>query len=155
MASALTAANRILEIAKQKGMTLTPLQLMKLTYMSQGWMLALKGRPLFDDDIEAWKYGPVIPTLYQRTKQFGSSVITEQLPAPTGDKLDPEADEILNAVVENYGRFSGAALSNLTHRKGSPWSQVWEEGVTHIEIPTNLIRSHYEKLKEADRVDAA
>jgi uncharacterized phage-associated protein len=155
MASALTAANRILEIAKEKGITLTPLQLMKLTYMSQGWMLGLKGKALFDDRIEAWKYGPVIPSLYQRTKLFGSGPITEQLPAPTGDNLDGDAEEILQSVVETYGRYSGVALSNLTHRPGSPWSQFWKEGVINCEIPVSAIRAHYDKLKDADRVTAA
>lgn len=155
MPSALTAANRILEIAKEKGCALTPLQLLKLTYMSQGWMLGITGKPLFGDRIEAWKYGPVIPVLYHRTKEFGSSAITNQLPAPTGDALDPDANGLLEAVVDNYGHLSGPALSNLTHRPGSPWSKVWREGSTHLEIPVPLIREHYEMLKDADRVTAA
>lgn len=73
MRSALTAANRILQHAGEQGMSLTPLQLMKLTYMSHGWALGILGRPLFNDRVEAWKYGPVIPTLYHKTKEYGSS----------------------------------------------------------------------------------
>ena len=128
---------------------------MKLTYMAQGWMLGLAGRPLFSDRIEAWKYGPVIPALYHKTKEFGSSVITQQLPAPTGEFIDAATDGLLDSVVENYGRLSGIVLSNLTHRPESPWSKVWREGVTHAEIPTEIIRAHYTILKDSPTVFAA
>lgn len=37
----------------------------KLLYFAQGHCLAETGRPLFDDDFEAWEYGPVIPSFYQ------------------------------------------------------------------------------------------
>lgn len=155
MASVRTAANRILELSKTKGIDLTPLQLMKLVYMSNGWMLGLHGLKLFDDKIEAWKYGPVIPTLYHETKEFGASPIRETLPEPVGDKLDPRAVEILASVVDSYGHLSGAALSNLTHKPGSPWAKVWDPDRSHIEIPESVIREHYERLKDADVVTAA
>ena len=57
MTSAVTVANKILELASAKNLKLSPLQLMKLVYMSQGWNLALNDAPLFDDRIEAWQYG--------------------------------------------------------------------------------------------------
>jgi uncharacterized phage-associated protein len=155
MASVLTVANRLLEIANRKGLTLTPLQLMKLAYMSQGWMLGVTGKRLFSDRIEAWKYGPVIPTLYHRTKQYGSESILDQLPAPMGDRIDPDAGNLLDAVIDNYGHLSGVALSNLTHRAGSPWSKVWREGRSHIEIKPSVIQEHYERLKDSDAVWAA
>ena len=155
MTSVLTVANRFLDVAKAKGVSLTPLQLMKLVYMGNGWMLAYTGKPLFDDRIEAWKYGPVIPTLYHQTKGFGSSVITQQLPAPTGDVIDPDAGNLFEVMIDKYGKLSGIALSNLTHRPGSPWSAVWRDGYVHVEIPRDTIRKHYESLKGAPVVHAA
>ena len=155
MTSVLTVANRVLQVAQDRGLPpLTPLQLMKLTYMCNGWMLGIHGIAMFGDKIEAWKYGPVIPVLYHKTKEYGSSVINEMLPAPPGDKLDQRAEAIIQAVVENYGKLSGNALSTLTHRKGSPWFQVWD-GSQHKTISENVIRAHYEKLRDSDTVEAA
>jgi uncharacterized phage-associated protein len=155
MTSVLTVANEILDKADASGMPLSPLKLMKLAYIGQGWALGITGRPLFEDRIEAWKYGPVIPELYRATKKYGSGTVTERLLAPRADRIDAELDGLLASVLEKYGQLSGVALSNLTHRPGSPWSQVWNENIMHNEIPRPLIRAHYEKLRTQDVVDAA
>ena len=58
-------ANEFLRLAKESGQSLTPMQLLKLVFIAHGWMLGLYGEPLISDDVQAWKYGPVIPDLYQ------------------------------------------------------------------------------------------
>lgn len=63
MYDVLTVADTILKIAKSKGKALTPMQLVKLTYIAHGWSLALHEKGLFKNKIEAWQYGPVIPDL--------------------------------------------------------------------------------------------
>ena len=73
--NAQTVADDILKLAKRRGMVLTPMQLMKLVYIAYGWYLAMHNARLFDDRIEAWKYGPVIPNLYHATKHFGGNII--------------------------------------------------------------------------------
>lgn len=157
ISTATTVANEILKIAKRKGLSLTPMQLVKLTYIAHGWALAVLDRDLFGDRIEAWKYGPVIPTLYHSTKQFGRSAIPHALideddPSP----LAPDVNAFLEDVVEKYGHLSGYALSNLTHREGSPWHQVYEDGVMNISIDDALIARHYKQmLDEYRRTSAA
>jgi uncharacterized phage-associated protein len=61
-------ADAILKIAKEQGKPLTPLKLMKLVYIAHGWHMAIENQDLFNNRIEAWKYGPVIPDLYQVTR---------------------------------------------------------------------------------------
>ncbi|MFD2419431.1 Panacea domain-containing protein [Amycolatopsis pigmentata] len=46
--------------------TLSNLKLQKLLYYAQGHYLALTGRPLFDDEIQAWSHGPVVPAVYRQ-----------------------------------------------------------------------------------------
>lgn len=75
MYDVLTVADAILKIAKSKGVSLTPMQLMKLVYIAHGWSLGLRGIDLFRNRIEAWQYGPVMPDLYHATKQFGRNPI--------------------------------------------------------------------------------
>ena len=59
-------ANAILTAARAQGILLTPLQLAKLVYIAHGWWLAHSGQPLSPDEVQAWKYGPLIPALYHR-----------------------------------------------------------------------------------------
>ncbi len=61
--NAITVADELLRLAKRSGISLSPMKLMKLVYIAQGWHLAIKDAVLFGNRIEAWKYGPVIPDL--------------------------------------------------------------------------------------------
>jgi uncharacterized phage-associated protein len=147
MYTAITIADEVLRLAKKAGQELTPLQLMKLVYISHGWSLAVRGVDLFPDRIEAWKYGPVIPDLYQATKLFGRN----QIPMSAIDDAKPHTVdgatlEFLKDVFSKYGGLSGIQLSNLTHKSGTPWSQVYDNGVYGIEIPDEIIKSHYLSL---------
>ncbi|MCK0536567.1 Panacea domain-containing protein [Alcanivorax quisquiliarum] len=71
MYDVLTVADTILKAAKSRDRRLTPMQLMELVYIAHGWNLGMRNIDLFQNRIEAWQYGPVIPDLYHATKQFG------------------------------------------------------------------------------------
>lgn len=61
MAAAIDVAEYILS---QHG-EMSAMKLHRLVYYSQGWHLAWEGHPLFEDEIQAWANGPVIPALYE------------------------------------------------------------------------------------------
>jgi uncharacterized phage-associated protein len=151
--SPVTVANRLLEIAAHKGVTLTPLQLIKLCYMAYGWNLEMFGQRLFDEQPQAWQYGPVIPSVYQKVKQFRDQPIAGRLastewfgnPAP----LSADEDRLLNSVFESYGRFSGIQLSTMTHQPGTPWYQVWHTAGRNAAIPDDLILQHYREIRRS------
>ena len=153
MRSVIAVADEILKIAKRKGVSLTPLQLMKLTYIANGWSLGIRKRPLFSDRIEAWKYGPVIPYLYHFTKRHGRSEIPLEQVELDRSMVEPEISAFLEEVFDKYGHLSGYQLSMLTHKDGSPWEQVYRPDEFGIEIPTSTIRSYYER--ELDRRNPA
>lgn len=152
--SAKTIADDILKLAKRRGLSLTPMQLMKLVYIAYGWHLAMQGSKLFDERVEAWKYGPVIPDLYQATKHFGGSAVPAHLIADSPISR-PDLEVFLDSIVENYGKYSGIALSNLTHRSGTPWHRVYRPNVLNLEIPDDYIREHYQQGLDARRATAA
>ncbi|MBC6413181.1 MAG: SocA family protein [Hyphomonadaceae bacterium] len=145
-----TVADEILKTAKREGLRLTPMQLVKLAYIAHGWSLAIMGRPLFSEPVEAWKYGPVIPALYHATKHHGrnpipSELIDEEAESPLTERVR----SFLEDFVKKYGRLSGVALSSLTHRHGTPWHQVYRKGVGNIPIDDARIAAHYkQKLDE-------
>lgn len=146
------AANFYLERAKSEKHALSPLKLMKLVYIGHGWVLATLNQPLFDEQVEAWMHGPVIPSIYHEFKQFGSNPITRralefdfdsELFVPTLPPSGHQAEEILQLVWTYHKNYSGSQLRDLTHLPGSPWAQVYQQGVRHIEIPQSTIRDYY------------
>lgn len=141
-----TVANRFLEIARTSGDTLTPMQVLKLVYIAHGWMLGLYGRALIKDQVQAWQYGPVIPTLYNSMKDFRSAPVTGMLNAPSGDVLDANEQDLVGQVYSIYGKRSGPALSRLTHAQGTPWHMTYVPGEFGVVIPTDIIEDHYQQL---------
>ncbi|MBV9510077.1 MAG: DUF4065 domain-containing protein, partial [Caulobacteraceae bacterium] len=77
-----TVANRFLELARERGQMLTPMQLLKLVYIAHGWMLGLAGRPLIRDEVQAWQYGPVIPPLYNAVRSYRRDPVSQSLAQP-------------------------------------------------------------------------
>ena len=147
MYDVLIVADTILKIAKAKGKSLTPMQLLKLTYIAHGWSLALRNKGLFYNQIEAWQYGPVIPDLYHSTKSYGRKPIPlKRIGDPNDTQVSPEDYAFLEDVFDKYGHLDGITLSYLTHQAGSPWSQVYQEGARSIKIPNSLIAEYYREL---------
>ncbi|MEO0479042.1 MAG: type II toxin-antitoxin system antitoxin SocA domain-containing protein [Planctomycetota bacterium] len=119
MATVLDVARYIVE----KRGPLSAMKLQKLCYYSQAWALVWdEGVPLFDEDFEAWAFGPVAPTLYachRGVAQVASDLLAE------GDttKLNEQQVETIDAVLEAYGDKSAHWLSELTHSE-KPWKDA-------------------------------
>jgi len=101
---------------------MTNMKLQKLLYYSQSLYLALFDEPLFDDEIQAWRYGPVCPPAYFFYNQFES----KQLPIPQKDELEQiseEAQNLLEEVWEYFGEYHAYDLSGMTHLE-FPWKKA-------------------------------
>lgn len=116
--------------------SLTAMKLQKLVYYSQAWHLARYGRPLFPDEIEAWKQGPVVRSVYERHRQQYSVSAW-----PWGDPsvLDDEERSTVDWVVAQYGHQSAERLSRMTHHE-MPWV-VAREGIPDT-APSTVPISH-------------
>lgn len=155
-------ANYFLDRAATEGKAITPLKLIKLVYVAYGWVLALLGVRLFGERIEAWKHGPVIPSLYHEFKYFGKDPITSRA-LNVDDAFEfggeePRINEkspilpILDKVWAAYRRFSGWALREKTHALGTPWCETYVAGLNRP-IEDDLIAPHY-KQKISEILDA-
>lgn len=110
------------QMDEDAGDLISNLKLQKLVYYAQGFALALYGRPLFPEGIEAWTHGPVVPALYHEYKGHGSAAI----PFPNGIELpnvDEETRELLDEVYAAYGQFSAWKLRDMTHSE-PPWRET-------------------------------
>lgn len=74
-------------------------KLQSVLYFVQAEFLVVKGRPCFDDPIEAWGFGPVIPNVYRQYTIYGGMMILEvKAPIP---HLTKEDQELINGIVKN------------------------------------------------------
>jgi uncharacterized phage-associated protein len=147
--SARAVANEFIRLAAEDRRSLTPLQLIKLVYIAHGWMLALYHRPLINDRIEAWKYGPVIPDLYRELKKYGAGSVPGEISEgrfSSTSPLDEHEKDLVRQVYEIYGKKTGVQLSQLTHERGTPWAATWEPDSMGIPISNDLIAEHYRRL---------
>ena len=128
MHSAIKIAKYFVDRANEtdvKDMTL--LKLIKITYIAHGWMLAIYNRPLISEDVEAWKYGPVIPELYREIKHFGKRRV-DKLDDIYKAELDAEEESIVKQTYDKYSKFTAPQLVGLTHKEKTPWFNVTEGG---------------------------
>lgn len=151
-------ANYFIDCAKRDGRSLDPLKLIKLVYIAYGWVLALTSTRLFEERIEAWKHGPVIPSIYHEFKHHRYSAIEEKagdFDMESGAYVTPEIPAsdattrmILEKVWAAYGGFTGWALRNKTHEPGTPWTVTFD-GTMSKPIPDALIAPHFhQKIRE-------
>lgn len=146
MVSAITVANEFIRLGMREGKCFTPMQLLKLVYITHGWMLGFFGKPLIDESVEAWKYGPVIPDLYQAVKQYGRNPVQCEIPIRENRSLSEEESSVVNFVYKKYGDLDGIKLSMITHQLGTPWSRIFSHEGWGDVITNDVIREHYTDL---------
>lgn len=143
----LSAAQYILDRARQTAdPSLTPMQLLKLVYVAHGYMLGRHGRPLLTEPVQAWQYGPVVPSVYHATKAFRSSPVSHVPGAQWGYPFTAEERAVMDSVVSTYSAASGTVLSAATHQPGTPWSQTWSLAGKSAAISNDLIEGFYNHL---------
>lgn len=144
-----TIANYFIEKHSKDG-ELTPMKLLKLTYIAYGWYLAIteKAKRLVEEQPIAWDLGPVFPSLYGDIKKsYENWNITKKIPTIISENITEEDKSFLNRIWELYGNYDGVYLSALTHEEGTPWSNVYCKGCNSI-LTDDSIYEHYKaKLK--------
>lgn len=152
MYSAVDVAWKMLQIAKSKDIELSNLQLQKLVYIAHGYLLGWKGEPLIKEQVEAWKYGPVISSIYHTFKEYGSN----KIPTTNIDKLesidipDEYAQKCIEGVLDLYGKDAPENLVSATHQVNTPWHNTWEvkggKRSLFSTMDNTEIKNHYMKV---------
>lgn len=124
----------------------TNLKLQKLLYYAQAHHLGQHGTPLFEDSIQAWSHGPVVPSVYRSYKRFGSNPVRSVDRTFSWDRFPAPAMEYLATVWNTYGRFSAWQLRNMTHAE-TPWATHFDADKLGVEIPTDAIRAAFQPLR--------
>ena len=118
---------------------LSNLKIQKLLYYAQGCSLASLGKALFEEDIIAWKHGPVVEDVYQKYHRYGRGGIQE---IPEYPKLDPEIELLLINTYNTFAKYSAWELANLTHKE-DPWRMTPSNQTISLTLIKNYFVAHY------------
>ena len=130
MINPLYVAHTILQRAVEENIDISPMKLQKLIYIFYKENLQMNNEKLFNEKFEVWKYGPVLSSVYEYFKRFGSKPITTYYMDTdnTFTTLDLSRNSNLNKAFEKmwelYKNLDGIYLSMLTHLKGTAWDKA-------------------------------
>ena len=135
--SSISVARYLLDRAHRGGRGLSPMKVIKLVYIAHGWMLGLYGRPLICENVEAWRYGPVIRELYHEVKRFRSGSIPPEKVVPPVDReeFDKREKSVMDQTLDIYGRHGAIRLSQMTHEGLAIFQLAWASLNTAVPLP--------------------
>ena len=146
------------------------MKLYKLVYYAHAWWLAQRDQNLFEENVYAWPWGPVVPSLYGKFRSAGhgpvsglraTEMVTSGLNATMREPDSPNQEVIdyLRSVWDIHKRFSGVQLSNATHAPGEPWAivkfQYGNDLSSRPLIPNPIIQSVFKKKIEDQHANSA
>lgn len=117
MAQTLAVANFLNKLHVSKhGYAMDQMKMHKMMYFSQRESLMISSNPLFYDDFEAWKFGPVLVSV--RSEYLTGHMFTGKY-----DDLTNAEQELVVSVFERYDEYDAWQLSTLSHAEHS-WLQA-------------------------------
>lgn len=159
--SAITIANYVIYYSKKRKLEMNNLKLQKILYYIQSCFLVEKGYSIFGDQIEKWKLGPVVPSVYHEFKGYGRSQIDEptsyieytevdgegsfEIKEFNEDDIDLETRQLLDDTIEKLSKFETFELVKKTHEHTS-WLSSEEDinrGIQHIQYDESEIKSDF------------
>lgn len=121
--SALAVSQYIIDHEWEKDRPVSNLRLQKLLYFIQGYFYMCYGHRCFDDKIEAWDFGPVIPNIYHEYKIYGSCIIITRK-TNLIVTLSQEAKERIDEFLDVAKMYSTSRLVNISKNQ-SPWEKTY------------------------------
>ena len=99
------------EYYRVTGELIDEMKLQKLLYFSQRETLAILNKPLFNEEFEGWKYGPI-------SREVRTVFTKDGINADTKD-IKNENKYIINNVILEYGSLASWKLSEISHKEVS------------------------------------
>lgn len=95
-------------------------KLQKLLYYAYGFYYALHGEALFQDTLEAWRHGPVVPSLYRNYHGYGKNLIPFNPDTSIPTVFSEEQEDFLRDIYWEFAQYAAWKLTAMTHEE-APW----------------------------------
>ena len=134
---AIEIAKYIITYCQERGICISNLKLQKLLYYT--WIDYYKSTSqyLFDDEICAWQFGPVVPGVYYEFCSYAG--ISISLPYECKAEFDQTDKRIIDSTLSTMAKFTASELVRRTHCAGTPWDIVFHNNGDRSVIPFSLI----------------
>ncbi len=118
MPSALAVAKCLFDFRKAyDGRELGFVRIHKLVYFAHGLYFATRSEPLIEEQLEAWVWGPIFPSLYWRLLGMDFNKVMTQEAAIQDDDIR----EFIEGIEKSTRPFNTDRLSLIAHERKSPW----------------------------------
>lgn len=124
MYSAVEIAQFIITFCTNIGAPVSNLQLQKILYYLQVHF-AKNGKRLYEEDIYAWQYGPVIPEIYYLFSGYGACKIANRYQT----NIEPDVQREIEPIIQRLIQISPWNLVEMTHEIGGPWYVAYNDGL--------------------------
>lgn len=136
------------EYRKMTGEAIDEMKLHKLLYFSQRECIAITGGPLFNDEFEGWRYGPVCVAVRNGFCQG-------EIIGKVSESISEPSAYIVKNIIMQYGQLASWKLSQLSHSEIS-WRNA-RKGLASNEngdVPLTLadIEKDAEKVRPYDSI---
>ena len=139
--NALRIALYVIKRYMERAAEISNLKLQKVLYFIQKGFLYIRKNPCFKDRIEAWQYGPVVPSVYNIFSASGSSGIKlYSLLNDNFDDIENRDIQLLNKIIDSDLNTDVWEMVRRTHQVGGAWDIVFNQKKERV-IPLDLIRN--------------
>ena len=121
------------------GCPVSNLQLQKILYFLQVGSFHAGRGTAFGDEMEAWQFGPVVPSVYYRYGRYGAMPITE---AYSTVNISEEDRAIFDPIIEEKRSMPPWELVVDSHREGGPWERNYGGRSKRNPIPVEDIKRY-------------
>ena len=118
------------------------LKLQKILYYVQAQFLLNYEKPCFQESIEAWDIGPVVPVAYRKYTKYGGASIFRADKEDIG-YISPEDLAQIWSVVVSCADHTAAELTKITQQQ-TPWKKAYNPYKANI-IPNESILTFFEE----------
>lgn len=147
-------SNNILHRSFQEKVDVSPMKLQKiLFFLATEYGKANPENPyLLNQQFQPWKFGPVLSSVYDEFKLFGSNPIKKYAKDADGSStiVDETQNPVFKSVLDRVWlatrTMDAIRLSEISHVQGSAWWESWMEYNRYISEDAVVEDTTYKQL---------
>lgn len=140
MGKALLIAKYVISKCLQDGYPITNQKLQIILYFIQVIAYQKHNEFAFDEEIEAWQFGTVVPMVYYEYCNYAGMPILEDYDVNADIEINIRA--VIDDVIREYAKHSAWDLVNIIHTDGSAWNKTYVSYEQRV-IPKKLIKEEF------------
>lgn len=152
----------IIKQSNKVGIPITNVRLSRLLYLVQAYALVTLDRPAFEEDFEAWNYGPIIPGVFAKYSFCGTYKIDDSVVKRfvvnwnaanlmdmaryvEYEPIDDELRAIVKEVIKKTKDYTDFNLIQMS-LKSDPWKNVFDSKNIHKIVTKESIKRYFTKI---------